>query len=475
MSDNQRWLGIDQQLADGNHIRSLYVRGSAWQLYTTTEDGQALAVEETLYSRWLDMGWVEAGLCEDIPVGNNTVVHVISARAGSRICSLSYGPYPHQRAQALDFIKALRRSLDRMGVICLNNAIYIERFSLILPTEQTADKNISVNLAAGRFLTGGLEVPLSAVTLVQQYAPYLTESDVNLMLDRLHLSRDEGAAGLLISGTAEKADGKRKTDRVERQKGPFCLPGRPALEQFFREEIIDIVDHEEAYRRMGVGFPGGTVLFGPTGCGKTFAVQKLSEYLGWPVYYIDSGNIGSKYVHETSRKISEIFDQAAENAPAIIIIDEMEAFLSSRENSLGSREIHMEEVAEFLRRIPEAPEKRVLLFGMTNLLETVDKAILRRGRFDHMIEVGMPSEEEILSLLQSLLMDKPVAEDLPLVEISKELHGRPISDISFLIRDVARRTVRAGKEEIGVEELLDAVKALPPQNGAKRRIGFHIG
>ena len=86
MSDNQRWLGIDQQLADGNHIRSLYVRGSAWQLYTTTEDGQALAVEETLYSRWLDMGWVEAGLCEDIPVGNNTVVHVISARAGSRIC-----------------------------------------------------------------------------------------------------------------------------------------------------------------------------------------------------------------------------------------------------------------------------------------------------------------------------------------------------------------------------------------------------
>ena len=142
---------------------------------------------------------------------------------------------------------------------------------------------------------------------------------------------------------------------------------------------------------------------------------------------------------------------------------------------MGSREIHMEEVAEFLRRIPEAPEKRILLFGMTNLLDTVDKAILRRGRFDHMIEVGMPSEEEILSLLQSLLMDKPVAEDLPLVEISKELHGRPISDISFLIRDVARRTVRAGKEEIGVEELLDAVKALPPQNGAKRRIGFHIG
>ena len=72
-------------------------------------------------------------------------------------------------------------------------------------------------------------------------------------------------------------------------------------------------------------------------------------------------------------------------------------------------------------------------------------------------------------------MDKPVAEDLPLAEISKELHGRPISDISFLIRDAARRTVRAGKEEIGSEALIDAVKALPPPEGTKKRIGFRIG
>ena len=73
--------------------------------------------------------------------------------------------------------------------------------------------------------------------------------------------------------------------------------------------------------------------------------------------------------------------------------------MSDRDSARASSEIHLEEVAEFLRKIPEAPRKRVLLFGMTNLLDSMDKAILRRGRFDHIVEVGMPSKEEIMALL----------------------------------------------------------------------------
>ena len=470
MNEN-RWLPVDYALADGNHIRSLYVRGTSWQLYTTAEDGYALAVSDELYSRWLSLGWVEAGLFEDTEQAGE-MLHVLTSRAGSQLASLAYGPYPRQRSQARAFIKALRRSLDRMGRINPDGAIYVERFSLVLATSWDSAGSLSVNQAAGRFLTGGLDVPLSSVSLILQYAPYLTESDVNQFLDSLNLSRDEGAAGVLSDGAVETLPDPDPQTRRPRQEGEFSLPGRPALEKFFREEIVEIVDHEDAYRRMGVGFPGGTVLYGPPGCGKTFAVRQLTDYLGWPVYEIDSGTIGSKYVHETSRKIGELFDQAAENAPSVVVIDEFEAFLSSRENSLGSREIHLEEVAEFLRRIPRAREKRVLVIGMTNMLDTVDKAILRRGRIDHMIEVGMPSEEEIRSILESLLKDIPVAEDLPLEQLSRNLKGRPISDISFLVRDAARRTVRAGKDRLDAEVLLESEKALPPKEGKKRRIGF---
>ncbi|MBQ8136761.1 MAG: hypothetical protein IJ174_04930, partial [Clostridia bacterium] len=198
MNKDARWLPMDLTLSDGNHIRSLYVRGGAWQLYTTAEDGQALAVDDALYTRWLSLEWVEEGLFEDVSTEEGTV-HVLCARAGSLISSLRYGPYPHQRSQALDFVKALKRSVERMGSLALDDALYVERFSLILSTSDASAGGATVNLAAGRFLTGGMEVPLSAAELVLQYAPYLNESDVNGMLDRLGLSKDEGAAGTLTA------------------------------------------------------------------------------------------------------------------------------------------------------------------------------------------------------------------------------------------------------------------------------------
>lgn len=465
-----RWLPLDFVLADGNHIRSLYVRGGAWQLYTTAEDGQALAVNGALYARWIDLEWIEEGLFEEVRLSGDAV-YVLSARANSLLSSLSFGPYPRNRQQAMDFIRAVRRSLEQLGSVSLDGALYIASFSRILATSFDG-ASASVAMAVGRFLTGGVDIPLNNVPSILQYAPYLTQSDVDQMLDMLRLSKDEGLSGTMTEGAAEPAIGKAPTRRGRRQSGAFTLPGRPELERFFREEIIDIVDNEEAYKRMGVGFPGGTVLHGPTGCGKTYAVERLTEYLNWPVFTIDSGNIGSKYVHETSRKIAELFDKAAENAPSIIVIDEMEAFLSSRDSNMGSREIHMEEVAEFLRKIPEAPKNRVLLFGMTNLLDSMDRAILRRGRIDHIIEVGMPGREEIHAILKSLLDDRPTRPGLELEPLADALLGRPISDVSFLVQDAARRTVREKKQAIGTEELQAALNALPPIKGKKGKIGF---
>ena len=468
---DERWLPLDYLLSDGNHIRSLYVRGSDWQLYTTAEDGQAVAVHARLYERWIQADWIEEGLLEEAQ-GPDGTIYVLGSRAGNMLSSLDYGPYPHDRQQAMDFIRALRRSTERIEKIPLRGALYAASFSLILPTVFEMEEPLSVAKAAGCFLTGGINLSLENVSLVLRYAPYLTESDLNRMLDLLHLTRDESSSSVLLEGAAEKAIGKAQTERKDRKKEVFSLPGRPELEKFFQEEIIDVVDHEEAYRRMGIGFPGGILLHGPTGCGKTYAVEQLVDYLGWPVFYIDSGNIGSKYVHETSRKVAEIFEEAAKNAPSVIVIDEMEAFLSSRETVMGSREIHMEEVAEFLRKIPEAPQNKILVFGMTNLIESIDRAILRRGRFDYMLEVEMPTEEEIISLLESLLRDRPKEPELPLSELSRELAGRPISDISFLVRDAARRTVRGGKEAIGAEELRAALCALPAAEGKHRKIGF---
>jgi len=253
----------------------------------------------------------------------------------------------------------------------------------------------------------------------------------------------------------------------------FSLPGRPQIEEFFNEHIIDIIFNAEKYQAMGIEFPSAIVLHGPPGCGKTFAVERLVDFIDWPSYSIDSNSVGSPYIHETSKKISEVFDKAIDGAPAVIVIDEMESFLSDRRSGGTSSLHHVEEVAEFLRRIPEAIKNKVLIIAMTNLIEMIDPAILRRGRFDHVIEVGMPSRIEVASLLDSLLSKLPKAEDLNINTILDALTGKALSDSAFVIREAARLAAKAGKSQLDQESIDAALKSLPEDKEKKsRRIGF---
>jgi SpoVK/Ycf46/Vps4 family AAA+-type ATPase len=224
---------------------------------------------------------------------------------------------------------------------------------------------------------------------------------------------------------------------------------------------------------MGIEFPSAIVLHGPPGCGKTFAVERLIEFIDWPSYSIDSKTVGSPYIHETSKKISDVFGKAIDDAPSVIVIDEMESFLSNRRSESSSGLHHVEEVAEFLRRIPEAIKNKVLIIAMTNLIEMIDPAILRRGRFDHIIEVGMPSRIEVALLLDALLSKLPKAGNLNMDKILDVLTGKALSDSAFAIREAARLAAKDGKSQLDQESIDRALNSLPNDKEKKNgRIGF---
>jgi SpoVK/Ycf46/Vps4 family AAA+-type ATPase len=203
-------------------------------------------------------------------------------------------------------------------------------------------------------------------------------------------------------------------------------------------------------------------------------VVRLVEYLGWPCFSIDASSIGSPYIHETSRKVAEVFDQAMKSAPSVLVIDEMEAFLADRERGADTSHHRVEEVAEFLRRIPEAVKARVLIIAMTNRIDMIDAAIQRRGRFDHVIHVGMPSQQEVAALLDQLVQGLPVTGDLGLATLSSRLAGRPLSDAAFVVREGARLAARAGKDALDAASLEEALKQAPARSGEpeRRKIGF---
>jgi SpoVK/Ycf46/Vps4 family AAA+-type ATPase len=166
-----------------------------------------------------------------------------------------------------------------------------------------------------------------------------------------------------------------------------------------------------------------------------------------------------------------VFEKAIANAPSVIVIDEMEAFLTDRNVGRLSGVSHIEEVSEFLRRIPEASKNKVLIIGMTNMLDSIEPAILRKGRFDNIIEVTMPSAEEVKQLLNHLLLKLPVTEDIDLYLLAERLEGRPLSDIAFVVKEAGRLAVKQRRETINNNVLLSAATLLPSIK-ENNRIGF---
>ena len=160
-----------------------------------------------------------------------------------------------------------------------------------------------------------------------------------------------------------------------------------------------------------------------------------------------------------------------DHAPSVLVIDEMEAFLSERSAGGSAANHHLEEVAEFLRKIPEAVDKGVLIFAMTNMIDSIDPAIIRRGRFDHMIKVDYATKEEMRAFLEKRLKELPTADDVEIEPLAERLDAHPMSDAAFVLKEAGRLAVRRELDEINNACLIDAANQLPKKE-AKRKIGF---
>ncbi|MCD2436389.1 ATP-binding protein [Acidaminococcus sp. NSJ-142] len=433
------WLPRGYQVL-GTAAAELLMGGPQWQLYRTAAGDVLLLALEELAGRWLKSGLLPQNQGEAVSLGRSRAW----AFRDSRIVPLENCTEAWELPEVLDLCRALKRSRQLEKDAGFQDALYLEQAGVLLPlwTGRVAVPDAQV---LGRVLTGGVDVAVTDFARLSALCPDLTQGAWQELVQ---------AAGLAVPLPAQQAvevspQGAEGSPQESRKypEGDFALPGRPQLEKFFNEHIIDLVKHPEAYRRMGITFPTAVLLYGPPGCGKTYAVDRLVEYLGWPRYSIDSASVGSPYIHETSKRIGEVFALAKAHAPAVVVIDEMEAFVSSRDRA-GSNLHQVEEVDEFLRQLPEAAAHQVLVLAMTNRLDLIDAAVRRTGRFDHLVEVGMPSEAEVASLVQALLKKRPVSPELDTRELVRTMAGRPLSDTDYVIREAARLAAKNKKTEI---------------------------
>jgi len=472
------WLPVGYKLPDGATAKLVLFDGTEWQVLETHGNGRALVAHDDLVQRWIKSGLLAPGSLAAFEFDTQRLWS-ISCGPSQVICPVSAGKSPAIKSEALAFALAFKatREIDKDSP--LQDALYIEKISCLLPTYSISTRTDD-DIVLGYWLTGGASVSVKSFRRMRQTLSWLGAAHLKDVIEAAGFEVNE-VVSLERSRTHSKqtasSDQQLETVKVEPSKSSsqtvFELPGRSELASFINEHIIDIIQNRERYNALGIEFPSAVVLHGPPGCGKTFAVERLVDFLGWPSYQIDASSVASPYIHETSKKVAEVFDKAMENAPSVLVIDEMEAFLADRE--MGSGHHRVEEVAEFLRRIPEAAKNDVLIVAMTNRVDMIDPAILRRGRFDHVIKVDYASETEVLSLLEKLLSSLPKADDVDAIPFAKELAGRPLSDVAFVVREAARLAARSGKNRLDQSSLLAALSSAPArerEGQTQRRIGF---
>lgn len=207
-------------------------------------------------------------------------------------------------------------------------------------------------------------------------------------------------------------------------------------------EMIDLpLRHPELFKRMGVTAPRGVLLQGPPGTGKTFLVKAIANETSANFYSIGGPEIMSKYYGESEARLRSIFQEAEQNAPSIIFIDELDAIAPKRENVTG--EVEKRVVAQLLYLMDGLTSKgTVVVIGATNRVNDIDPALRRTGRFDREIEIGIPDRDGRKEILDIHTRGMPLSKNVNLDKIADISHGFVGSDLQALAKESAMRALR---------------------------------
>ncbi|WP_277553033.1 CDC48 family AAA ATPase [Halobaculum limi] len=234
------------------------------------------------------------------------------------------------------------------------------------------------------------------------------------------------------------------------------------LEQV-REMIELPMRHPELFKRLGIEPPKGVLLHGPPGTGKTLIAKAVANEIDAHFQTLSGPEIMSKYYGESEEQLREVFEEAAENAPAIVFMDELDSIAPKREEAGGDVERRV--VAQLLSLMDGLEERgEVVVIGATNRVDAIDPALRRGGRFDREIEIGVPDREGRKEILQVHTRNMPLSDDIDIDEYAETTHGFVGADIESLAKEAGMNALRRIRPQIDLEaddidaEILESIQ-----------------
>lgn len=237
-------------------------------------------------------------------------------------------------------------------------------------------------------------------------------------------------------------------------------------------ELVDFLKNPRKYLQLGARIPKGVMLIGPPGTGKTLLAKAVAGEAGVPFFSISGSDFVEMFVGVGASRVRDLFDQAKKNAPSIVFIDEIDAVGRQRGAGLGGGHDEREQTLNQLLVEMDgfSTNEGIIVLAATNRHDILDPALLRPGRFDRHVLVGIPDVKGRREILEVHSEGKPLAPEVDLEVLAKRTPGFTGADLENLMNEAAILAARESKKDIGMEELEEAINRVIAGPEKKSRV-----
>ena len=223
-------------------------------------------------------------------------------------------------------------------------------------------------------------------------------------------------------------------------------------------EIVEFLKNQQRFNTLGARIPHGVLLVGPPGTGKTLLARACAGEAGVPFYSISGSDFVEMYVGVGASRVRDLFEKAKKTAPCIVFIDEIDAVGRQRGTGLGGGHDEREQTLNQLLVEMDgfAANEGVIVIAATNRADILDKALLRPGRFDRQVYVGLPDIKGREEILRVHTRNKPLAPDVVLKTIAKSTAGFTGADLENLVNEAALLAAKRGRKAITEQDIEEA-------------------